>query len=126
MTFKATIAKTAFTAASVTENVVFITLPIRTRIFGLLCDTTEAYVLGAGTLVMKVTTTASDELIADHDVKTAATRQDVDQGGFVPSYTATSQLQVTLTSSSGNLGNGTATLLTAGSTDIYITVERIP
>lgn len=124
-TYKITVAKEAWTAAALTESISIFTVPEMTRIHAIVSDTTEAYVLGASNITLEISSTLADVFIADHDVSSATVRKDVDNGGFIINYTADGTIQVTLTSSVGNLGDGATTSLTAGSTDVYVTVEKI-
>lgn len=124
-TFKVTIDKTAWTVAAPTQSLDFLTFPPMTRIKSIVADTTADYTLGANTLVLKITNTIGNEFIANHDVTTGTPTQDVDQGGFISSYVANGQIRATLTSGTDDLGTGATTSLTTGSTDIYITLERL-
>jgi len=126
---------TAFQAAALTKDLTTFTVPVRSKIVGIYADTTVAFAGPAGTLNLRVgSTSGGQELLLDHDVKTAAvtkgladadlgasiTRAAAIQGGTVTSWGANTDLYTRLTSSSGNLDG-----LTAGSVTLYVLVERM-
>lgn len=141
-TQKITIDKTAWTAAALTQDIIPATLPAKTRIVAFYCDTTIKYAGLAGTIAMQagLTSGGTNTIILSHDVKTAAITKgllDADMGAsmtraakiqdaYLFSWTGTIQVAVTLTSSVGNLGNGSVTNLTTGSTTIYLITETMP
>jgi len=141
VTYKATVAKEAWTNNATSQIIYPFTLPAKTRIVSCYADTTEAYSGLAGTIQLSIGTTGNDnEVILLHDVKTAAVTKgllDADlgtemsragqiQGGYIRSWTGAVQPRVRLVSGTGNIGTGSATNLTNGSTTIYMTVEVMP
>ena len=141
-TWKVTIAKEAWTAAALTQDIAIATFPAKTRLVGAYCDTTVAFAGLAGTISLMISGTGADgSIIADHDVKTAAVTKgllDADMGtgltraariqdALLLSWTSgSSQPQVRLTSGTGNIGTGAATNLSAGSVTIYLITETMP
>ncbi len=141
-TYKITIDKAAWTAAAVQQDLTLCTLPAKTRIVGCYADTTIAYAGLAGTIQLNVYVTAAGDILVQHDVKTAAvvkglldadmgtgmTRAAQIQGAFIGTNGWTANLQpiARLVSSVGNLGNGSVTNLTTGSTTVYIITETQP
>lgn len=126
---------TALQAAALTKDLTIFSVPARCKIVGIYADTTAAFAGPAGTLNLRVgTTSGGQELLLDHDVKTAAvtkgladadlgvsiTRAAAIQGGAINTWGDLSNLFARLTSSSGNLSG-----LTAGSVTLYVLVERM-
>ena len=131
-----------WSAAAHTQSMVIGTLPKKARVVGAVLDTTTAFAqtgLATATLSLGIGSGAgvADYILA-HDVKTAAVTKgllDADlgtklakatnvQGGNIPSWTATSDLTLTLTTTgTTNIGDGTNTLLGAGSVTVYVSVE---
>ncbi len=137
---KITVTSAAWIAAGLTQNLILGVIPAKSRIVGVIADTTQAYTLGTDTILMSVGITGTlDGYIDVHDVKTSTIVMgliDDDlgsllettaliQGGHMPSWTATTNLTVSLSSSLTNLGNGSTTSLTTGSTTFYITIENL-
>jgi hypothetical protein len=137
-TYSVTIDKAAFTAAALTQDIVLGQIPAKAMICGIYCDTTQAFAGTAGTLQISIgKTTGGAEFVLAHDVKTAAVtkgladgdlgtsinRANAVQGGHTPSWSAATNVSLRLASSSGNLGNGTVTNLSAGSVTIYYTLD---
>ncbi len=94
---------------------------------------TAAFAGPAGTLVLRLgTSSGSDDLLLDTDVKTAAidvgssashlgaSLTTAVQGGFIPSRTGKTSIYARLASSSGNLSG-----LSAGSVSFLIVIERV-
>ena len=126
---KITVAGSSWTAAATSETKTLLTIPARTLIFLSIADTTAAYVGLAGTTRLRVgTSTGQDQLVREHDVKTAAiVAGGTDTvGGELPSWSASTTLSATLLSSSGNLGDGTTSNITAGSTAYYFLTLTLP
>jgi len=126
----------AYTDSDTTKGIVIATLPAKTKIVGFYSDTTAAYTGGtvsAATLEVGVTAEGGAEILAAHDVKTAAvtkgladadmgtsmTRAAQIQGGYLPSWTGTTAIYATIDTTDGN-----TSALTTGSTTFYITTER--
>lgn len=133
--FKITVGYAALQAAALTKDLVLGKLPAKSRLISIVADTTEAFAGPAGTLNLTVGKTAGGaEFIASHDVKSGAvtkgladadmgtsmTRAAAVQGGTVSSWSADTDLQLRLTSNSGNLSS-----LSAGSVTIYAVVEMM-
>lgn len=138
--FKITVGFAAWTAAAATQDIILAVIPAKCRILSVISDTTAALTLGAATLNLKVGITGTlAGFIASHDVKTAAvtkgladadlgtllTRATAIQGGSLSSWTTTTNLTCSLTSGSTNLGTGTVTSLTTGSTTFYVAAEMM-
>lgn len=136
--YKVTLDKTAWTAAALTQDITIGTLPAGAIVRRIVCDTTAALTNGASTLAMTIGSAAGGtQFILSHDVKTAPITKglaDADlganmvrsaaiQGGYAPNWTGTTIVSVRLTSGSVNLGNGSTTNLTTGSTTIYLMVS---
>lgn len=124
---------TAFQTAGLTKDLRTIGLQPRTQVVSVYADTTTAFAGTAGTLNLRVGTTAGgSQLIVDHDVKSSTVTKgllDADlgtninragaiQGGYIPSWGG-GDVYVRLTSGSGNLSG-----LTNGSVKIYVGVRR--
>lgn len=139
--YKVTVAKETWTAAALTQDVTIATLPAKMRLSGILSDTTAAYAGLAGTIQLQAGKSAGGtEYLVAHDVKTATVtkgladgdlgtginRANAVQGGDLPSWTGTTNISIRLTSGTGNLGNGTTTNLSAGSTTFYLMTEFHP
>jgi len=137
--FKVQVPNTIWTAAALSQSVILGTLPQNTRIVSVLADTTQAYAGLAGTIDLKLgMTSGGNNLLLAADVKTAAVQQgllDADlgtgmaratavQGGYLV-WGSNPSIYATLTSGTGNLGNGSATNLSAGSTTFYIVTENM-
>lgn len=140
--YKVTIPYTAWKAAATTQGLQIGTLPgsSNCRVVGVWASTTQAYAGLAGTITLSVgTTSGGTDFLLAKDVKTAATQQgllDAElgvniarstavQGGYMV-WGADKKLFATLVSGTGNIGTGTATNLSAGSTTIYVITESLP
>lgn len=136
--YKVTVDKTAWVAAALTQDITLLTLPAKGQIVSVVADTTIAYAGLSGTIAIKIgATVGGGEVLASHDVKTATVTKglaDADlgtsmvrasavQGGYIPSWSATTNITARLTSGTGNIGSGTVTNLTTGSTTYYFQVE---
>jgi hypothetical protein len=132
---KVTIPYTAFQAAALSTDLTILRVPAKSRIVAVYSDTTTPFAGTAGTLNLRVgTNTGGQQLILDHDVKTAAvtkgiadadlgtelSRSGAVQGGVLSSWTITGDVKVRLTSGSGNLSG-----LNAGSVTVYVVAERL-
>jgi hypothetical protein len=139
--FKVTIDREAWTAAAPLQAHPVYSIPARTRVVGVILDTTTAFGGPPGALAVRVgKSPGGQEYLLDHDVKSApVTRGLVDgdlgpalsragavQGGDLPSWRNATSLYVTLRSTAGHLGTGTATNLTSGQTVLYVIVEALP
>lgn len=140
--YKVTIPYTAWKAAATTQGLQLGTLPGSTncRVVGVWADTTQAYAGLAGTITLSVgTTSGGTDFLLAKDVKTAATQQglvDGDLGVNIARATAVQggymiwqtdkNLFATLVSGTGNIGTGTVTNLSAGSTTVYVITESLP
>jgi hypothetical protein len=139
--YKVTIPHAVWTAADVAQSIIVGALVPKAKIIGIISDTTIAYAGLGGTIQLNVgVSSGGSELIVAHDVKsgvvtkgladadlgTSINRTNAVQGGYIPSWTGHTYLYATLTSGTGNLGNGSATNLSNGSTTIYVTTQAMP
>lgn len=137
---KVTVNYTVWTDASTLAQKIIFQIRAKQKLVGIICDTTQAYAGLAGTISLRVGTTAggtySQDLILNHDVKTAPVTKglaDADLGSLINSANAVqggtmtwsgpTDMTISLVSGTGNIGTGTATNLSAGSTTIYIVTE---
>jgi hypothetical protein len=135
-----TLPAAVWTASATTQDVVLATIPARTRIASVIADTTVAYLLGGVSVQLQVgITTGGTELLLAHSVTSTVTRGLVSgdlggslaspvQGGVLTSAmwtTATTNISARLTGGS-NLGNGSVTNLSAGSTTFHFICEPMP
>jgi hypothetical protein len=113
------------------------TLPAKTRLVGIYADTTTKYIGGAVTAATLIVgkSVGGNEYVASHDVFTAAVtkgladadlgtsinRANAIQDGDLPSFTATTNINVRLTTVTANTN-----ALTQGSTTYYLITERLP
>lgn len=126
----------AYADTDTTKGIVIATLPAKTKIVGFYADTTTKYTGGAvsaATLEVGITAEGAAEILAAHDVFTAAvtkgladadmgtsmTRAAQIQGGYLPSWTGTTAIYATIDTTTGNTN-----ALTQGSTTFYIETER--
>jgi hypothetical protein len=133
-TIKVTATYAAFSAAALFKDLTLITLPARTRLIGIIADTTTPY-SGAGVLSATMRSgpsAGSATFLVDADVFTAATTKglvDADMGtvlnragavngGNIQSWTGNNNIIVRLTTTGANTDQ-----LSAGVTTFYITVE---
>lgn len=137
VTYKVTVTYQALSAAATTADKTIATLPAKTRVIAIYADTTTKYIGGAVSACALIvgTTVGGAELIATHDVFTAAitrglvdadmgslmTRAAAIQGGTMPSFTATNIVTVRITTTTANTDQ-----LTQGSTTYYIETEQLP
>jgi hypothetical protein len=119
--------------AALTEDLALLSIPAKARITSIVADTLYAYwASGAASITLRVGTTAGgQQLIADHDVFTAAVtkgladadlgtsinRANAVQGGYIPSWTASTTIYARLTADVNLSG------LAAGQTFYYVCVE---
>lgn len=135
--YKVTTTFAAFSAAATTGDKTICTLPAKTRVLSAYADTTTKYIGGAvsaATLRLGISA-GGVEVIASHDVFTAAvtkglldadmgtsmTRAAAIQGGYMPSFTATTTLVARITTTSAFTN-----VLTQGSTTWYIETVVLP
>lgn len=134
LTYKATTTFTWFSTAGTTADKTLCTLPAKARIVAVYADTTIKYVGGAvATCTLKLgSTVGGAQILAVHDVFTAAvtkgladadlgssmTRAAAIQGGFLPSFTATTTVTAEMITTGANVS-----ALTQGSTTWYIECE---
>lgn len=138
--YTVTVDYTHFVAAAANSDVTLFTLAAKQRILAVVADTTAAYAGLSGTIQLSVgSTTGGEQIILHHDVKTAAVTAglvDADlgssqnaagviQGGYMPSWTTTTAVKARIASGSGNVGTGTASSMTAGSTTYYFKIETV-
>lgn len=122
------LAYTSATTAGLTHDITVLSIPAKTLIHEVIADTTTQWAGTAGTLFLRVgTTTGDSDLVAEHDVESATIVQGgiVSPNGVLPSWSAATTISARIRSSSGNVGNGTTTLLSAGATTLYITLEEL-
>lgn len=125
--------------AALTQAVYIATLPAKTQLVACYADTTTAFAGLAGTIQASVGTSAANNLLLIHDIKTAAVTKGLIsadlgtslatsiQGGMrVLNWTGAVQPYVTFTSGTGNLGNGSVTNLNAGMMTVYLVTETLP
>lgn len=134
---KVTVTYAALAAAATTADKVIATLPAKTKLVGIYSDTTIKYIGGAVTAATLIVgkTTGGNEYIVSHDVFAAAitkgladadlgtsiNRASAIQGGDLPSWTATTDISVRLTTTTANTN-----ALTQGSTTYYLVTEIMP
>ena len=114
--------------AGLTHDVTLLIIPAGALVHEVIADTTTQWAGTAGTLFMRVgTTVGGKDLVDEHDVETATLTKGgiIHPNGHLPSFSATTTLTARIRSSSGNVGDGTNTLLSAGVTDFYITTEAL-
>lgn len=135
-----TVAKEAFTAAAVTQDLTLWTLAAKQKIVAFYADLTAVFALGASALSLTVGTSAGGNQIiasfdmdaatvtkglADADMGTSMTRAAAIQGGYLPSWTGATTVSCRLTSDTDNLGNATITSLTTGAITFYMILENL-
>lgn len=132
LNYTVTLTFAGLAAAALTADHVIATLPAKTKLIGIYADTTTKYVGGAvaAALLRVGKTTGGQEYVLDHDVFTAAVtkglsdadlgtsinRANAVQGGDLPSWTATTDISVRITTVGANTDQ-----LTQGSTTYYLT-----
>ena len=134
--YKVTTTYAAYADTDGTKGIVIATLPAKTKLTGCYADTTAAYkggAVSATTLKVGITSEGGAEIVASHDVWTGAvmkgladadmgtsmTRAAQIQGGYLPSWTATTAIYATIDTTNANTN-----ALTAGSTTFYLITER--
>ncbi len=128
----------AYTAAAASQDVTLCTIAAGCRIVYFYVETTIAYAGLAGTIAIKVGSSAgANDILVSHDVKSAAVVKgllDADmgaalaeaaliQGAFLPSWTVPTDISIRLTSGTGNIGAAGVTLMSAGSSTFYVGLE---
>lgn len=137
MVYKVTVTFQALAAAALTADKVIAVLPAKTRLVGIVADTTIKYIGGlvsAATLVVGKTVGGTEYVLshdvftaaivkgnADADLGTALTRATAVQGGDLPSWTAGTDVSIRLTTVGANTN-----ALTQGSTTYYLVTEMMP
>lgn len=137
LTYKVTVTYAALAAAATTADKVIATLPAKTKLVAIYADTTTTYTGGAVTATTLTVgkTTGGIEYLVSHDVFTATitrgladadlgtsiNRANAIQGGDLPSWTATTDISVRLTTTTANTN-----ALTQGSTTYYLVTEKLP
>lgn len=131
---KVTVPYTVFSAAAHNADVVIATVQLKCKIVGIIEDVTTAFTGGgetAATLQLGVTAGGSTLLVpsscfttstfglADADAGTAFTRAAQIQGGYIPSWTSSTNLSARLTTTTNNTSG-----LTSGSVTYYIITEQ--
>lgn len=143
--YKVTIDRTAFIAAALTADVTIATLPAKTVLLGVYADLTTVFACTgtctSSTLSMTLGSSVglTDLLVsfdadaaigqfgdADAELGTSLTRATAVQGGKIVGWATTPGVFLRLTSSTGNIGNGSATNLSQGSVTFYLITERLP
>ena len=134
--YKVTCTYAAFTDTDTTKGIVIATLPAKTKIVGFYADITTAFKGGAvtaATLEVGITAEGAAEILAPLDIWTATatygladsdmggsmTRAAQIQGGYLPSWSETTDIYATIDTTSGNLN-----ALTQGDITFYIETER--
>lgn len=130
-----------WTAAALTQTIAAVTLPKGTKVRAVYFWTNDGFNLtGAPVISVKVgSTSGGNEYLLSTPVNAnqsfvgsnpaelgASLSTNFAQGGFVPNYFANSTVYVTLTSSVGNLGNGTTTNLLSGQAFLLIEADVLP
>jgi hypothetical protein len=137
--FNLSIAKEAWVAAATTQSIALGTFPAKCRILSVIVDVTTKFAGLAGTIQLQLgKTVGGTEYIVAFDAKTAIytsglldadlgtsiNRANAVQGGDIPNWSTTTSLSLTLTSGSGNIGDGvTTTNLTTGAVTVVVTYE---
>jgi hypothetical protein len=127
---KAVVPYTAFQTGGLTKDLLLFTLPAATKIVGIWAVTNPKFAGPAGTLNLRVgITSGGQELLVDHDVKTATITKPAADGDLGTSINRANAVMggcvgagsvfVRLTSSSGNLSG-----LNAGSVSVIVVLER--
>jgi len=135
-TYSVTITYQALAAAQLTADSIIATLPAKTRLVGITADVTQTFSGGAVSAATMTVgkTVGGAEYLASFDVKTATIQRgltDADlgtalvrsaavQGGDLPSWTGTTNINVRLTTVTANTN-----ALTQGSVTFTITTEKL-
>jgi|GEM_PF-4089360 hypothetical protein len=133
-TYKVTVTYQAFAAAALFADVTIFSVPARTRIVGIVADTTAAYAgAGVASAVMRLGPAANSlsymvdadvftapvtKGLADADIGASLNRAGAVQGGVIQSWTGNANINARLTTTGANTNQ-----LNAGSTTFYITTE---
>jgi hypothetical protein len=143
--YKVSLAKEAFAAAAVTNDIVIATMPAGTILHSVVARVTEAFVCAAvcttATLSAVLgTQVGGTELLVSFDLDAAiATFGQVDanmgsalsvagqfNSGYVSSLTSTTPVALRATSGTGNWGDGVNTNLSAGAVTFYLVATVLP
>lgn len=135
--YKVTVTFAALAAAATTADKTIATLPAKTRLVGIIADTTTQYTGGgvtAATIIVGKSVGGNEYVVshdvftapitrglADADLGTSINRASAIQGGDLPSWTGTTNVSVRLTTVTANTDQ-----LTAGSTTYYLVCEKYP
>ena len=134
--YKVTTTYAAFTDTDTTKGIVICTLPAKTKIVGFYADITTTFkggAISAATLEVGITAEGAAEILvpldiwtatatyglADSDMGGSMTRAAQIQGGYLPSWSETTDIYATIDTTSGNLN-----ALTQGDITFYIETER--
>lgn len=137
---RVTIDRTAWKTNGLTQSLQIFKPAARFKLKSVYASVVTAVTGVTGPLTLKIgITNGGDELLVSTDVGTIKqigtdtshlgsllTGSTNAQGGVVIDWTNESAIYATLTSASGNLGNGTVTNLTTGSIDLILEMDRIP
>lgn len=136
---RVTVAKEAFQVAALTKILSIFTPNARTRIVAAYIDVTALFGDGGsvmtGTILARLgSSSGGQEFLLDGNAKAVAVYGDAtgelgtnftgsaySQGGYIGSWSSGTTIYLTLTSATGNLS-----LLTTGSLDVLLKIERIP
>ncbi len=137
LTYKCTLTFAGLAAAALTADKIIATLPAKAKITAIYADVTTKFIGGAvsaATLKIGSTVGGAEVLasfdcftaavtkgLADADLGTSLVRAAAIQGGFMPSFTATTGINVRLTTVTANTN-----ALTQGVVVIYIECEVLP
>jgi hypothetical protein len=141
--YTVTVTSPSLACAATTCDITLAVLPARTQILAAVADVTTPFACTgtctSGTLSATVGTSAGgNQVLASFDVDAAAavfgdadaemgtglTRAAAIQGGLFGSWSAATTVSLRLTSGTGNIGNGTATNLSAGTVTVYLQTRR--
>lgn len=127
----------SFLGAGTQANIDVVNLPAKAKVVSVITDVTEAFAgTGISTITMTVghtvggneylvsqsLTATGQKGLADADLGTSLNRANAVQGGHIPSWSSTSNIQARFTADA-NFGTGAATNLTTGSITFYVIVE---
>lgn len=139
LAYKVTVSYTAMTCNATTCDVTLATLPAKAKVLGIVADLVTPFVCAqtCTTATLSITagkTAGGAEYLASFDADAAAATfgdalaetgaallvAAATQGGDLPSWSATTTLQIRMTSAVGNLATAGVTNLNAGSVTFYV------